>query len=259
MQIITSDIIIVIAGTFLLFLIFGFIIYFVIVYNKRYLKNEAEKAELIKSFELGKLNSQLEIQEQTLKNISGEIHDNIGQVLSLAGLQISTINTEEKKKVEYARELIDKAITDLRDLSKSMDKDRINSIGLTAALEHELNILEKTGKYSTSFIVNDDIEFLSEDASIILFRIIQEIINNIIKHSIANQVNITINSYLDDIQLIITDNGIGFDLTKVSTNGQGMNNINNRAKLIGGKISINSGINKGTTITISIPKRAQNV
>ena len=232
MQTISGDITIVLAGTFLLLCIFGFVFFFVIIYNKRHREYQLEKTEILKRFELEKLQSQLEIQEQTLKNISGEIHDNIGQILSLVGLQLNTLPTTDEEKLENTIELLDKAICDLRDLSKSLDTDRISNIGIIEALRYDLSLLEKTGKYKTSISIETDYTSLPAGKGIILYRIIQEVINNIIKHSKADTIAIRIHGNVDYDALTITDN----------------------AALIGGKATIESVLNQGTSITFTIPK-----
>jgi signal transduction histidine kinase len=254
MQGVSGDIIIVAAGTLLLLCIFGFVFFFVIAYNKRYRQYEEEKAELLRLFEMEKLNAQLEIQEQTLKHISGEIHDNIGQILSLVGLQLSTLPTTNEGKREHTTELLNKAIGDLRDLSKSLDTDRITSIGIVEAVTYELQLLEKTGKYKTNIETEGDFEELTADKTIILYRIIQEVINNIIKHAKANTVSIYIGGNKIESFCTIRDNGVGFVSEELNNKGLGLKNITTRASLVGGKATIDSIPNEGTVITFSIPK-----
>ncbi|MFP5040727.1 sensor histidine kinase [Parasediminibacterium sp. JCM 36343] len=255
MQTISQDIKIVFAGTALLLCIFGFVFFFVIAYNRRYRKYEAEKADILKRFAMEKLQAQLEIREQTLKNISGEIHDNIGQILSLAGLQLSTIPTTEKERLDQGIDLIDKAIEDLRDISKSLDPDRVQAVGIIESIGHELNLLEKTGKYTTEFSAEADFIYLSADKTIILYRIVQETLNNIIKHAQANHINITVTGSEQENILAIHDNGCGFELSTDSKKGLGLKNITNRAAMIGGKAAITSILNKGTSIVLNIPRQ----
>jgi len=257
MQGISGDIIIVLGGTILLLCIFGFIFFFVVAYNRRYRKYEAEKIEMKKQFELEKIQSQLEIQEQTLKIISGEIHDNIGQILSLVGLQISAIPTDKPEKLDQTIELLNRAITDLRDMSKRLDSDRISSIGIIEAITMEMNLIERTGKFATELFVDADFAMLTSDETIILYRIVQEILNNIIKHSKGTKISI---HFLEDNSediLTIKDDGIGFNPKEMEGKGLGLNNIVKRAKLIGGTATINSLLNKGTIITFKIPKKVQ--
>jgi len=254
MQGISSDIIIVFAGTFLLLCIFGFVFYFVIAYNKRHREYLAEKEEIIKSIEQQKLQSQIEIQEQILKVISGEIHDNIGQILSLISLQLNSLPTTDEEKLEETILLLDNVITDLRGLSKSMDPDRVMLVGITEAIAHELKRLERTGKYSTQLYVDADFVTLSADKTIILYRIFQEIINNIIKHSKANNVVVTVGCNENDNFLIIDDNGIGFNVEQENKTGLGLSNITQRAKLIGAQAEVNSLAGSGTTIKLIFSK-----
>jgi signal transduction histidine kinase len=259
MQTINGDVIIVVAGTVLLRCIFGFVFFFVIAYNNRYRKNEAEKAEIIKRLNVEKLQSQVEIQEQTFKNISGEIHDNIGQILSLVGLQLSTIATTDEEKLDNTIDLLDKAIQDLRDLSKSLDTDRVDVIGIVEAVKHDLLLLEKTGKYKTSFTIETDYTPLPSNKRIIFYRIIQEVINNIIKHAKADTVSVRIHG--DELVDLVTiaDNGIGFVQDKLKEKGLGLSNIASRAALIGGQVTIDSVLNQGTSITFALPKINKNV
>jgi signal transduction histidine kinase len=256
MQGISGDVIIISAGTFLLFCIFGFVFFFVIAYNNRHRKYQLEKEEIIKKFEMEKLQAQLEIQEQTLKTISGEIHDNIGQILSLVGLQLSTLPTSNEEKLEHTSSLLNKAIADLRDLSKSLDTDRITSIGIIEALDYELQLLEKTGKYTTNFEIDGDFIELPPDKTIIIYRIIQEVLNNIIKHAKATVITVNISSNELESFITIKDNGVGFmqdDNTII--NGLGLKNIAKRASLVGGIAKIESKLQQGTVITFSLPKK----
>ena len=255
MQGISGDIIIISAGTFLLFCIFGFVFFFVIAYNNRHRKYQLEKEEIIKKFEMEKLQAQLEIQEQTLKTISGEIHDNIGQILSLVGLQLSTLPTSNEEKLEHTSYLLNKAISDLRDLSKSLDTDRISSIGIIGALDNDLKLLEKTGKYTTSLEIDGDFVELPPDKTIIIYRIIQEVLNNIIKHAKANVISVNIGGNEVESFITIEDNGIGFMHDNNAINGLGLKNIAKRASLVGGIAKIESKLQKGTIITFILPKK----
>jgi len=121
-------------GTIAFLVLAGFVIFFLIMYMRRKTKNILEKQQMQSQFSQTLLQTQLEIQEQTLKNISQEIHDNIGQALSLAKLNLNTmppINDEAlQQKILNSKELVSKAITDLRDLSRSLDTDYVQEMGL---------------------------------------------------------------------------------------------------------------------------------
>ena len=163
-----------------------FFFYCGFILNTKRENSEFNRETAINSQFLTLLQTQLEIQEQTLKTISQEIHDNIGQVLSLAKLNLSRmdINKQDqlKEKIADSKNLVSKAIQDLRDLARSMNTDNITAMGLAKALEYEVEMLRKTG-FVVSFDVNGNVVRQEPQKELILFRIIQEIFNNIIKHA----------------------------------------------------------------------------
>jgi len=243
-------------------LIAFFIISFLFIYQRKHNKHKQEKTDLQFKFQQTLLQTQLEIQEQTLKNISQEIHDNIGQVLSLAKLNLGTMDIEQpeklQQKIDDSRTLVGKAIQDLRDLSKSLDADQIKARGLNRAIEYELEMIKKTGSYETHFNVEGSPQKLDPQRELILFRIVQEILNNIIKHAKANAIEIRLGYEPEELFIDISDNGTGFDLKQLEENnneklGQGIRNMHSRAKLINAGFSMSSTIGKGTLVTIHLP------
>ncbi|GGH77762.1 signal transduction histidine kinase [Filimonas zeae] len=201
------------------------------------------------------LQSQLEIQEQTFRNISQEIHDNIGQVLSLAKLNLNTINEANfREKLEVTDELVGKAIADLRDLSRSLNGEKITDLGLYMALEHELAIIEKTVAVKTILSGDDIDELLNEEQVIILFRMMQELLNNILKHANAGCIEVALQVEEKCVRISIKDDGKGFDLSQLdpSKTGIGLKNLEQRARLINGQLDIKTAPGAGTEVTISL-------
>src|ERR1700733_4201111 len=144
----SSEIVItVIAVTITLLLLGALMLSFVYLYRKRYRRHLGEKEQLRLSYERELLKAQLEIREQTFRNISQEIHDNIGQMLSLAKLNISTMDIAQpatlEQKIEDSKNLVSKAIHDLRHLSRGLSTDHIADLGLPRAIEHELEMIQK--------------------------------------------------------------------------------------------------------------------
>jgi two-component system NarL family sensor kinase len=255
-------IIIIIAGTLILILLGGFILSFILLNQKRRNKHYQEKKQLQSQFQQTLLQSQLEIQEQTLQNISQEIHDNIGQVLSLTKLNLGTMDINQpaalQQKIDDSKILIGKVIQDLRDLSKSLNTDYVKDMGLLQAVEYELEMIRKSGEYQTIINVNG-LPFKAEaQKELIIFRIVQEIINNIIKHAKATEILFQADYHPTGIHLTITDNGAGFDLTPLNRTengkfGLGLRNMNKRAQLIGATFTITSTIGVGTSVSIILP------
>lgn len=253
-------------GTIAFLLLAGFVIFFLVLYMRRKSKSILEKQQLQAQFQQELLRSQIEIQEQTLKTISQEIHDNIGQVLSLAKLNLNTMDITNhetlKEKIGDSKALVSKAIQDLRDLSKSMNTDNIEAIGLFRALEYETELIRKAG-FSTELNIEGNTQRLEPQKELILFRIIQEIINNIIKHSDASTIIIALWYEASHIKLTVTDDGKGFDLRPLEDPGHsgfglGIRNMHNRARLIGADFNMSSTIGEGTVVSINVPINDQN-
>ncbi len=245
---------IVVASVFFI-LIGSFLLLIVFIFLRRQRKNREEKDEMKNRFEQTLLKTQLEIQEQAFAYISQEIHDNIGQILSLVRLNLNTFGSVvSEEKMEQTDKLLGKAIKDLRDLSHNLQKNRIYDIGIVESIRQLLQSLEKTGRYITSFQTSDHYNLLDTNTDIILYRMIQEIVNNIIKHAAATKIDIEINSEVDLTTIRISDNGIGFDtaLLQKERAGIGLQNIINRAKTIDANVDVKSEQGKGTTITLYI-------
>ncbi len=213
-----------------------------------------EKTQLQSQFQQELLQTQLEIQEQTLKTISEEIHDNVGQVLSLAKLNLNTFESHPQQKLQDTKQLISKAINDLRDLSRSMHGDRITELGLQQSVADELQILQNTGQFATHLKIMGEAYKLLPQKEMVLFRIVQEALNNCIKYSKAKNISVALNYDKEKFLLHITDDGIGFDMH--AKTGIGLKSMQNRAALIGGEFSIQSSAANGTSIIITLLKGA---
>ncbi len=252
---------IVIASVFFVIIAVGIII-LILVYQKRQLQYLNEKSKMKLNFEKELFKTQLEIQEQTFKNISQEIHDNIGQVLSLVKLNINTMDCDQPKplreKVNNSKTLITKAIQDLRDLSKSLNTDYVIELGLMRSIEYELEMIRKTGSYKVHFNIMGKAYRLNRQEELIFFRIVQEILHNIIKHARASDINVKAFFDPETFILQINDNGIGFDASGIEADnfeafGLGIRNMHNRAKMINAVFQLSSTLQKGTTVTLTLP------
>lgn len=222
------------------------------IYLKRKNRLILEKERMSVEFEQTLLRSRVEIQEQTFTYISREIHDNIGQVLSLVRINLNTLHQErEPEKMVLMDDLLGKAISDLRNLSHSLDTDLIRNTGWIKAAERLLLDIQKTGSYTTSFQAEENLPTLGSEKPIILFRMIQEVTNNIIKHAAATE--IIFRAYRRDNKIIIdiADNGKGFDTSSAAT-GAGLQNLSSRSQLIDASIRVDSELGKGTSVEIAV-------
>jgi two-component system, NarL family, sensor kinase len=251
-----------IIGIILGLLLVGFIVTILFLYQRRQQKQEQEIDRMKDMYEKEALRSQLEIQENTFKTIAQELHDNIGQMLSVTKLSLSVLPLEKDhnafEPVQSSLQLLNKAILDLSHLTKGLHSDRITQVGLTESIRFELYALRKAGILQANFHKEgEEVEF-GEQKSIFLFRIFQESLNNILKHAQATEVHVNLVYAGSMFTLEITDNGVGFSVEdktqKASaTASVGLKSLFNRAKLIGADMTMTSTPGTGTTILIELP------
>ncbi len=226
-----------------------FIINFVVMYRKRQAQNQAEKRELLTAFQQEKLQATIEIQENTFKQIGLELHDNIGQILGLARMQLNGAGSDSEKIIKQADELIGKAITEVRELSHSLHTGRIENLGLVQSTRDLLEKIEKSGYAKTEFYY-DGHEPEGSESAILFFRMIQEIVNNIVKHANASLVKVSISGSNNKTIITISDNGKGYDVDSTH-DGIGMRNLKERAMLAKADIEFLSSPTQGTTVKIT--------
>jgi signal transduction histidine kinase len=165
---------------------------------------------------------------------------------------------EAYEPILNSRQILNKAALDLSDLTKSLHSDRIAQIGLVEAIRFEMESVRKSGLMGVEFDVIGSEHHFDSQKSIFLFRMFQEMLNNILKHSQATTVTVNLVFSEDDkFELTLADNGVGFDVeakrnSVSSSSGVGLKSIFNRAKLIGADLDMKSSPGKGTTVTIQL-------
>ncbi|MEP6677294.1 MAG: ATP-binding protein [Ferruginibacter sp.] len=205
------------------------------------------------------LHAQLEIQENTLQHISREIHDNIGLSLTLAKLNLNTFDIREKnkalEKIDLCIELLTNSIHDLASLGKSFNAGYIAENGLIKAVQNELDNIKRTGTIASRLSITGNPLFMDSQKELLLFRIVQEALNNIIKHSAAKTLNIVLHYTSSHIQVKVSDDGKGLPDEKCPAKkmGSGLSNMQQRAKMVNGECEIKNNSSAGTTVFINIP------
>jgi signal transduction histidine kinase len=252
-----------VVGIALALLLVGFIVTTLFLYQRRQHRQEQQLARMKDEYQQELLRSQLEIQETTFKTIAMELHDNIGQVLSVVKLSLSVLPLDAThpayENVQNSRQMLNKVIYDMGNLTKSLHTDRITQIGMVEAMRFDLDSLTRTGILAIDFSVIGDEYQLEDQRSVFLYRMFQEMLNNILKHSKATRVNIAVNYSIDNkFVLQVEDNGVGFDIDKKrtqasSSSGIGLKSMTNRASLIGAQITVQSQPGKGTSIKVELP------
>ena len=247
----------IVAGTIMVLLLGIFIISFLFFYQKKHNTYLDERDVLQSKFQNELVKAQYEVQEQTMQTIGADLHDNIGQLLSLTSLTLHSIETEDvlkaRQKIDAAIELTMHSIKEMRQLGKLLQGDQLVVLGLSEAIRYEINWLERSGNFEVSYLEDGEMPAgNSPDKDLILFRILQEILNNIIKHAKATLITIKLGYLGGKLHLKIMDNGIGFnpDELFVQQHGMGLHNIRKRAGIIGGEVSITSKLGEGTSLII---------
>ena len=243
-------------AAFVLILLVSFIVVFILYYQKRRHAHVHEMNSVKTKFQQTLLESQLEIKEQTLQHIARELHDNLGQVASLIKINLNTLQLDEPKtiqKVEDTKELVRELISDLKSLTITLNGDRVSQLGIAKCLEMEVERLNKTGLFEASFDQQGAIPTIDANTTVILYRMVQEIINNAVKHSNAKHINISLAASENLLSLVCRDNGRGFEVERIKSGGSGLTNLQNRAKLIKAKLSIQSSPEAGTAFLIELP------
>ena len=250
--------------TTLIFLIAPvFIILYITAYSRRKKRHIDEKANLKNAFQQELLKTQIEVQEETLANVGREIHDNITQVLSFVKLNLAlSANADpadQQKKINESRELIARAINDLRHLSKSLNFEHIMQHGLLNALKTEAERINNSGIVQINLRVDGDSYSLGTQRELVLFRIFQESLNNTLKHAGASRINITLQYSEQLFNLTLEDDGMGFSPDELEGNsGSGLKNMENRAAMMGAVASLYSSPGKGCSINVTLnPNKKQ--
>lgn len=253
----TNIITTIITGTLLFGLLTVFIIYFILLYRKSqtklYYERERRKREL--------LQAEVEIKEQTLVNVSREIHDNLGQAAALVKINLNLVSDQlseaDQAKLDESKELMKKLIGDMRSLSQSLNGDNIRRKGFIAMLQTDVERISKTGYVEVNFAHPQENILLDVDQLIILYRMLQELFTNTLKYAKATNIELKIDQNEKELIVNFSDNGIGFDYEKALNKGSGLTNIKDRCEIIDAKLYFESELNEGVKVQITL-KKTQN-
>ena len=244
----------------LVVLLLAFCIQYILYHTKKrqhYFHQEVEFLKL--NYEKELLRAQLEIQEQTFQHISLELHDNVGHYISLAKLHLLTLHKEDDdfpEKLDSSVVLLGTSLQEIRVLCSNLNTSNLKNWGLIKTVEQQVAQLSKSGRFEVDFTVSGKTVYMDEKKELILFRIIQEALNNIIKHAGASRIWIELAYCSRNMELTIADNGKGFDVAgclQAPPLSSGIRNIVSRTSLINASQKILSEPGKGTTIRIVTP------
>ena len=249
---------IVLVNVILLILITGIVI-FVFQYRKRKMLYEKEKAATEKQHKLDLLNNQLRVQQQTMQFIGSEIHDSVAQKLTLASIYSQKLEFENKHpgildSIGKISSIINDSLSELRELAKTLTNSDIQYTGFDELLRTEQRQVNDAGICKVQ-LQGDFRREMSITVKSFLLRVIQEFIQNSLKHSGCNTINITVADLPQGLSVVVSDNGGGFDIDQVQSNGIGLGNMKRRIHLIGGTFNLQSGKERGTVLELFIDNK----
>jgi signal transduction histidine kinase len=256
---ITQEPSIILAACIFVLILCSFIVWFVVAYQKSTFKFLQEKQIMESAFKEELLQSQIEVQEATFTALGRELHDNIGQLLSttkmLIGITERSIPSPPDTLIT-ANETLSTAINELRSLSKTLSREWLAQFSLKENLLNEIGRLNSAKTIHFHLKLPNEI-FLKNEEQIILFRIIQEAIQNAIKHSLAQNIYIEMEEKGDQLFTTVIDDGKGFNEAAVHK-GLGIMHLKQRTRLLGGTIKWANN-NRGCTVSILIPLKKEDL
>lgn len=237
-------------GTILFGLFVAFIIYFVLLYRK------AQEAMVLEQERMRQvlLRAEVEIREQTLFQVSRELHDNLGQVTSLIGINLKMLERQiqepNKRRVIETLELVGQLTHDIKYLTNSLNGEAINQFGWDSLLNREVERVKRTGLIDVRFSLDASlVPKVPTNKALAIFRVVQELFHNTLKHSQASLCTLVLEEQPNALHLQYTDNGRGFDVGSVK-NGHGLKNIQKRCDEILAVITYQSKEGEGVLVDI---------
>lgn len=246
----------------LIFSSISLIAFILLLYSRRQLKQRADYEVKLNRQRSDLFGAVIMAQENERKRIAQDIHDTLGSMLSAAKLNLSGLDgdkvpftAEQSQKYRSSLKLLDEVSTEMRNIAHNIMPAGLSKIGLSAAVKGLLDTLATPSGMTINYSVYGFEGRLSEELEISIYRILLELINNVIKHSRATLLTVQMIRYPDYINLVVEDDGTGFDgrgsIDQVK--GMGLGNILSRVKYLKGVLDIDSKVGAGTTVLIEIP------
>ncbi len=251
-----SNEMILIIGTFGMLLMAFSIVLFIYLYQRKLIKKNLENQQiqdLLREQEMKATYALLEGQDKERKRIAAELHDNLGSILVTLNMYADTLQTKKQEDVpalaKKISEVAQLANEETRKISHNLDSGLLKHFGLEAAIKQLTEAISTARKiqFQTSILI----EKISSDVGLEIYRIIQELVNNTLKHSNCSKVHLELSQVDDSLTIIYEDDGVGFKKSEIVP-GMGLKNIENRVTKLDGELTIDSSPGKGSTFIIEI-------
>lgn len=237
----------------------GFIILFVVFYQKKMIQEQLKHQQLELIHQQKMMEAMLESEENERRRLAGDLHDSVGGMLSTIRVGLTTIAKQipDPHKLEQSKQMLDDTITSVRRISLDLMPATLEKFGLIAALKEICERFQSTAFIPVNFHESGDVKSIDRKRELKAFRIVQELLNNAIKHSQASAIEVSVFGK-ERLTIKVEDDGIGFDhglrdSVVQSSKGLGLYNMDNRARLLNGNLEFDTQPKKGSKITLTIP------
>jgi len=239
-------------STIIILLLAGLIVFSLFINQKRKFRFRQETLVMKNNFDQELLRSRLEIQTQAFESISHELHDNVGTLISIAMVHIGLLDKDApgKETIAEAEGLLNEAMNTLRDISRSIHPENINRLGWQQSFTGELDRIRKTNLFTVEYTQQGHPISIEISKQVIIFRILQESLNNIVKHSNGNHITAQVLFDANGVTIQIADDGKGINTAGNAVDGSGIRNMQARAAMLPASLRIENGENKGTVVTL---------
>ncbi len=247
---------IILANVIILIFISGLVV-FILQYRKRKMMHEKEKDDLAERHRVDMMQSRLDVQQQTMQFIGQEIHDSVTQKLTLASIYSQHLEFDPQdpgndQRLAAVGRIINSSLLELRELSRNLTDPRMQEASLSELIRMESDQLKATGVCRIEVDLDESANPETPVKSN-LIRVIQEFFQNSLKHAACGLIKVQLLTLNNGIQLILEDNGKGFDPAVRKAAGVGLENMKRRVQFAGGDFQLFSGAGNGTKVTIFIP------
>lgn len=252
---------IIVLGTLgMLSLVVGFAI-FIMIYQKRMLQEQEKRRIMDLEYQQLMIQSQIDSQEVERKRIAADLHDSIGSLLWAAKLNIGflgrslDLDGELKNSYQETMKILDQSIDSVKRISWELTPEAFQHTGLSSSIKELCSRLDGKG-LALMFQETGTGIFWKDDRALMVFRIVQELINNAVKHSNAKKIKVELNWKPSNLMIEVSDDGIGFTPNDTTRNGLGWWNIAHRSNKIGAQVKINEHVQTGSVIELVVPLQA---
>jgi two-component system, NarL family, sensor kinase len=237
----------------------GSIILFVLYYQKRMVQEQFKRQQMELEYQKKMMEAALESQENERRRVAGDLHDSIGAMLSTIRVSLTTYakrNSSDGESINESKKMLDDTIESVRRISRDLMPSTLEKFGLSQAVKEMCERFQSTASLPIIFEEPQDTPVFAKSRELMIFRIVQELLNNALKHADASVIKVSFHNG-EALQVIVEDNGKGFNAedhkNDKSGKGLGLFNIENRARLVGASVNFNAPTSQGSKIIINIP------